>query len=126
MPISIRIAMGAAAAALAAWMIVLFTSGRSIEFRDIDSGETELAVRCQSLTGQADGSYHTGHLDGSTLTYRQTQGTLPEEGQAASTARRAVNDLCDRERTASAAMIGLLAVPAAILAALSLVSRPAG
>ncbi len=119
------VALRVAAGGLLVWMGYLFLVGATIDFGHSDGAD--LAVRCSPLTYYLSFDYNGRDLDttdGPRRTFTATRGEPQAFGSAnLLDVHNTINTYCDRSRTSRAALIGLLAAPAAILSVLSVRHR---
>jgi hypothetical protein len=107
------------AAATMVWMVYLFTADLSVHLKETFEYPA-YDVSCASVSSAFLQTYYSNeaHQD-SRLTYSGG----PREWLSSDDVDGRLNAICDRQRTAAAGLIGLLAVPAVFLTGLALWNR---
>lgn len=118
-----RAAIGAIAALLGVWMVVLFLVGPTITYQTHDGRNGEIEAECSSLIAMGWPNNEQGHLLSENGSGVYDDHIEPMDANLSRITRDGIYRDCDRRRTANAGFIGLLSAPTTLLAALALIPR---
>ena len=128
MSTKVRAGAGVVAAALFIWLLVLFFASPTLRYGPQIGAQGSVTVRCNSVVAAFVGDDHTydelADHDSYVSQYVTVAGTQPSGTVADPFAPDKLIDAeCNRALSGRAGMIGLLAVPVSVLAAVSLLGR---